>query len=500
MPDFIHFIQFLRRRAWLFIAMPALYALIAFGLSQRLAPVYQAQAMLQVSPGNPNSVDISAIAASERLAATYAQIIMQPATLEATLARLGQAGAAPTWPLAVTAEPIRETQLIRLRVEGPSPATAMQAADAVAQTFIEANRTRQTARFAASKANLEQQMADLEAQIQQGEAVSAGPEVISRLRQSLSALTASYETVRLAEAQASDNVMVVQPARASSQPLRPRPLFNAIAAAIVGLAMALGAALLLEMLDDRLNSAERVAAAVDLPVLAAVGRSSNLNPTELAITQAPHSAAAEAYRMLRANLRFASLDRPLRTLSVVSAEPGEGKTTTAANLAVALAHAGQRVILVDADLRRPRLHTVFGLSNNLGLTTALLPDGGSLAAHLQATAAPGLRLLTSGPQPPNPAELVGSERMAALLADMQQQADVVILDTPPVLAVADAALLAHASDATLLVVDAQNTRRRAVQAAVALLATAGAQVAGVVLNRLPLNGETYGQYYGPTAS
>jgi len=185
---------------------------------------------------------------------------------------------------------------------------------------------------------------------------------------------------------------------------------------------------------------------------------------------------------------------------VVSAEPGEGKTTTAANLAAALAQAGNRVILVDADLRRPRLHTLFGVSNNLGLTTALLPDGDPLAAHLQTTTVPGLRLLTSGPQPPNPAELVGSERMTALLAEMNTLADWVVLDTPPVLAVADAALLAHASDATLLVVDAQSTRRRSAQRAVALLTAAGAHVVGAVLNRLPLPTGTYGQYYGPTPS
>ena len=248
MPDFIFFAHFLRRRAWLLLAAPILYGLVAFGWSQRLAPVYQAQAMLQVSPASLSSGDIGAIAASERLASTYAQIIVQPATLEATIARLSQDGAAPTWSLAVTAEPIRETQLIRLRVEGPSPAAAAQVADAVAQTFIETNRMRQVARFAASKTNLEQQMAALETQIKQDEAGSASPEVLSRLRQSLSALTASYETVRLAETQASDNVTVVQPARASVRPLRPRPLFNALAAAIVGLMMALAAALLLGLL------------------------------------------------------------------------------------------------------------------------------------------------------------------------------------------------------------------------------------------------------------
>ncbi len=508
MLDLAFYVNLWRRRAWLLLAAPLLYALLAFGVSQRLAPIYRAQAMLQVTPANPGSADINAIIASERLAATLAQIIVQPATLDAAAARLGLANAPDAWPFDVTAEPIRETQLIRLTVDGPAPDTAVAAADAVAQTLIESYRARQVTRFTASKTNLEQQITALERQIEQEQARDASPETLSRLRQSLSALTASYEAVRLAEAQTTDSIVVVQPGRASAQPLRPRPLLNAIAAAFVGLVMALAAALLLEAFHDRLDGPERAQAVLALPILATVGDAGGAHAGKLITAQTPHSAAAEAYRMLRANLRFASLDRPLRTLSVVSAEPGEGKTTTAANLAISLAQGGQRVILVDADLRRPRLHTLFGLGNNLGLTTALLPDAGPLADHLQPAglaAAPGLRILTSGPQPPNPAELVGSERMAALLAAMQHEADLIVLDTPPVLAVADATLLAHASDAALLVVDANATRRRPVQRALAQLDAAGVRLVGAIVNRLPprqwaKDYGTYGQYYGSSSA
>jgi non-specific protein-tyrosine kinase len=214
----------------------------------------------------------------------------------------------------------------------------------------------------------------------------------------------------------------------------------------------------------------------------------------------PKAPGAEAYRVLRANLRFAALDRPLRTVTVVSPEPAEGKSTTAANLAAAMAQTGQQVILVDADLRRPTLHQMFGVSNHVGLTTALLDTEADFTHHVQRTALPNLALLTSGPLPPNPSELLSSSRMSALLHEMGTQADVVILDSAPVLAVADAAVLAHLSDGTLLVIDATRTRRGTAQRAAAQLQRTGAHVLGVVLNRVARSESAYDRYYGDAGS
>ena len=500
LPDVSPYLAFLRRRWWLLILLPLLYAAVAYGLSLRAAPVYRAQALLQVSPAAPATADVSAIYAGERLATTYAEIIGQPATLEATTAQLATVDPARNWQFTVEAEPIRETQLIRLQVDAASPADAETIANTLAATFIAANQARQVARFAASKANLEEQIAASETQIKAEEAGAANADVLARLRQSLSALTASYEGIRLAEAQSADNITVVQPATASPNPVRPRPLFNALAAAIVGLAMALALAFVLEALDDRLHTAERAAAATSLPVLATVTRGPAANGSGPVILQDPQASGAEAYRVLRANLRFAALDHPLRSVTVVSPEPGEGKSTTAANLAAAMAQTGQRVILVDADLRRPTLHQMFGVGNNVGLTTALLDTGSELSQHLQVTALPNLALLTSGPLPPNPSELLSSSRMSTLLHEMSTQADAVILDSAPVLAVADAAILAHLSDGTLLVIDATRTRRGTAQRAAAQLQRTGAHVLGVVLNRVARSENAYDRYYGERSS
>jgi capsular exopolysaccharide synthesis family protein len=194
----------------------------------------------------------------------------------------------------------------------------------------------------------------------------------------------------------------------------------------------------------------------------------------------PGSAAAEAYRTLRTNLLFSSLDKPLHTLLITSSAPGEGKSTSLANLAVTMAEAEQSVLAVDCDLRRPSLHTLFGLPNEQGLTSAILQGEGGLP--IQATSVPGLRLLTSGPLPPRPADLLGSKRMGALIERLRGEADIVLFDTPPVVAVTDAAVLAPRVDGVLLVLHAGHTRRDRAREARHILEKVKANIVGVVLN------------------
>jgi non-specific protein-tyrosine kinase len=199
----------------------------------------------------------------------------------------------------------------------------------------------------------------------------------------------------------------------------------------------------------------------------------------------PSSMAAEAYRTLRTNIQFSSLDKPIQTLLATSTAPDEGKSTTLANLAVTIAQAEQRVILVDCDLRRPSVHTLFGVPNEQGLTTAILAQvEGPLP--LQATSVPGLSLLTSGPLPPRPADLLGSRRMEQLIARLRNEADMVLFDTPPVVAVTDAAVLATRVDGVLLVLQAGQTRRDRAREARQKLEKVKANIIGVVLNNAKL--------------
>jgi non-specific protein-tyrosine kinase len=206
----------------------------------------------------------------------------------------------------------------------------------------------------------------------------------------------------------------------------------------------------------------------------------------------PRSPAAEAYRTLRTNIQFSSLDKPLHTLLATSTAPDEGKSTTLANLAITMAQAEQRVILVDCDLRRPSLHALFDLPNDAGLTSMILSP--EEAEPLQESGVPGLRLLTSGPLPPRPADILGSKRMEAVIARLRDEADIVLFDTPPVVAVTDAAVLATRMDGVLLVFQAGTTSRERARQARQILEKVKANIVGVVLNNAEVEKE-YG-YYG----
>ncbi len=217
-----------------------------------------------------------------------------------------------------------------------------------------------------------------------------------------------------------------------------------------------------------------------------------MTPTLITISN-PRSPIAEAYRTLRTNLEFSNLDKSLRALLVTSAGAEEGKSTTLANLAVTIAQSGKRVILVDADLRRPTQHQIFGLKNNAGLTDMVRADEILANPPLQETTVPHLQVLTSGQLPPNPAEILGSKRMSEILTALLEHADMLLFDAPPVLAVTDAAVLSQKVDGVLLVVSAGKTKRENAHKAQLQLEKINARVIGAVLNNV--QAERGAQYY-----
>ena len=217
---------------------------------------------------------------------------------------------------------------------------------------------------------------------------------------------------------------------------------------------------------------------------------------KLIVQEQPKSPVAEAYRTLRTNLQYAKVDGELKTIMFTSAGPGEGKSTTVANTAVALAQSGKKVILVDCDLRKPVQHKTFKLKNQ-GLTNVLV-EHLQVADYIQDTSVENLRLVTSGPIPPNPSELLGSLKMAELLAALKDQADIVLIDVPPVVAVTDASVLASQVDGITLVLDSGTVRPEMAQRAKELLTNANGRILGVVLNRVEIDDEHayYYYYYG----
>lgn len=502
---------------WLIILGTLLAGATAFLVSKMMTPVYQASTTLLVSPGsNPSVSDYTAVLTGQQLAITYQQLLNKRSVLDKVVQALALPMTVEELGKLVDVQVVRSTQLIAVQVENTDPVLAAKIANQIAAVFIEQNQASQLSRFASSEGNLQTQLKQVESDIAANQAAldkakSATPvnaSDVARLETSLaqsrtsySNLLKSYEDIRIAEAQAINNVVVADPAVPSDRPVRPNVLLNTLLAAVVGAMLAVGIAFLIEYLDDSIHSPEEMDNALHLPMLGTIMRTPAENPADrLTVQKDPRSPLAESYRSLRTNVQFSNIDKPAKTIVITSANPLEGKSTTAANLAAAMAQSGLSVVLVDADMRRPSLHRIFEVSNDFGLTNTLMQEGTELNGYLHKTNVDKLELLTTGPLPPNPSELLGSQRMQNLVEMLKKRFDAVIIDTPPVLAVTDAAVLAPHVDGVILVVGAGETRREAAQRAASNLTQVGARLLGVTLNKISRNGHSYGYYYYYTSA
>ena len=497
----------LRKWSWLIILMIVVAGITAYVVSKSSTPVYQASATLMVNQAtSPTSAAAyNDILTSERLARTYANLLVSQPVLDETAQRLGVTPR--TLAGAVTVTPIRDTQLLKIKVEGIIPELAAEVANTLPTVFIERNAEMRLGRIAESRVKLEEEIAATEANLadtqQQLDTLTDDTQrprletSLAQYRNTYSSLVASFQQVKLAEAQATNNIVVAEPATVPISPIRPRTSTNVMLAVIVGALLGLGIAFLAEYLDDTVKTPDDVTRVAGLATLGTIAQLKESGGTrQLVAWLQAKSPESEAYRTLRTNIQFSSVDKPIRSLLVTSSGPGEGKSTTTANLAVVLAQTGQRVIVVDTDLRRPVQHKVFGVPNNVGMTTALLAgDNVSLEGYLQPTEIETLSVLTSGPIPPNPSELLGSHRMENLVSTLTESADIVLFDSPPVLAVTDAVVMARHVDGVMLVVDAGHTNEHALALAAGELQKSGVNLLGVALNRLDTQRGGYYYYY-----
>lgn len=512
---------------WLIVLGTLLAGGTAYLVSRNMTPIYRASTTLLINQArNPSLTDYTSLITSERLAKTYAELLTKRPVLEEVASRLGveteeteeteEPGG--ILPAGISVQPVRDTQLLQVSVESDDPQLAMDIANTLPEVFIAQNAEMQLSRFASSKENLSKQLALIESDMETTQqaihdlegsdsandtstALSTSQAELARLQTTLTqyqnnyaSLLQSYEEIRLAEVQAMDNIVVAEPAKLPEVPIKPRKLQNTLLAAVVGCMLAVGVAFLIEYLDDTIKTSEDVGQALGLSTLGAITRFHSTDDQDRLITAAhPRSPISEAYRALRTNIQYSAVDNPLRTLLVTSTNPTEGKTTTVANLGTVMAQAGLSVIVVDSDLRRPALHQYFEVSRNLGLTNALLDKNPNPDGYLQATEVENLRVLACGPLPPNPSELLNSQRMRDLIEQLKGETDVLLLDSPPILAVTDASILANQVDGVLLVVDAGNTRRGVAQRGKEQLDKVGANVLGAALNKLSHRGA--GGYY-----
>lgn len=305
-------------------------------------------------------------------------------------------------------------------------------------------------------------------------------------QQIYSGLLSSYENVRLSRLRNTPNVVQIERAPVPGNPIKPNPERDALLGLVAG-AFSMGAlAFAIEYLDDTIKTPEDVARHLHLPVIGLIGEMnrSKGNGKEkkngVYVAEYPLSPITEAFRTLRTNLDFAGVNKPLKTLLVTSAGPSEGKTTIAVNLSAAMAQGERKVVLIDSDLRRPSIHRYLGIANRKGLTD-LFRDQIKLPGAITTWGEPRIAIITSGGLPPNPTELLGSEKMGAILDELKERSDIIILDAPPAI-VADPIVLSAKVDAVLLIVEPGKTRIGAIQVLLEQLQRAGARVVGVVLN------------------
>ncbi len=317
---------------------------------------------------------------------------------------------------------------------------------------------------------------------------------LTQYRQLYSSLVTNFEQVRLAEAQTSTNVFVSEPASVPREPVSPKTTLNTLLAAIIGVLLAASIIFLIDMLDDTIRNPDDIRQKFNLPVLGVIASHQIVEGRPICMDQ-PRSPVSEAFRSLRTNITYASVDIPLRRILVTSSTPQEGKTTISSNLAVVLAQGEKKSVLIDADMRRPTVHEKFGLMNRMGLSSLFVRSLDNIPAAIQGASVAGLAIITSGSPPPNPAELLTSHRMKDILDRLNQEYDLIVIDTPPVLTVTDAVALAPELDGVIIVARPGMTKLSALRQTLEQLHTVGARVLGVVLNQVDPHSRKYGYYY-----
>jgi non-specific protein-tyrosine kinase len=535
------YFSIVKRWWWLMVACVAVATASSYYGTTKMPRIYQATTTVMVGQSleqvNPNSQDLWM---SQQLAQTYAEMVKRQPILQSAAQALGLAYVPSAG--SISTRQVAGTQLLEISVRDTNPERARVLADEIANQLIlqspSASEDQQRQDF------VKEQLADLQARIESTEAEIEGEREkleaansaraiqqyqanINALEQKLSSYQSTYASLITGVRGGTNFISVVEPATTPTRPISPNVQETVFLAAAIGLALAVAGALLIEYLDDTVKTPDDVDRISELPTLGAIARIRGEHyPDKLVAMLHPRSPIVEAYRVLRTNIQFSTVDNPARTLMVTSPNPVEGKSVTLANLAVVMAQAGLKVIAVDSDLRRPVLHRIFALSNSHGLSDAILNSHGGqesnlraaasedpspslasdgrgagsakskpgVAEHLRPTEVENLWVLPSGPQPPNPAELLGSRRMQNIIRELQGQADVILFDSPPVLAVTDAAVLATQVDAVVMVNQAGRTRRSMAQRGVEELRRVGANLLGVVLNRLSPGQDGYYYY------
>ena len=498
----------IKRWWWLLTIVTLLCALTAYFVSKFIiSPVYEARTVLLIDTPDRSTDDYTSLMTSEKLTRTYSELMTTRPMMLDVINRLRLNISIENLRARITPKPITGTQLIEIKVRDNDPALAAQIANTLTAVFIEQHQALQAYRYKESKARLAAQLTQLDQQTKDTsvalESLGEGAEkqvereilqvLLAQYRQNNTNLLQMFEQVQISEASATASIIQMENAYPPSKPISPKVLTNTLLTSVLGFMLEVGFIVLLEALDNTIKKPDQIMQHLQLPVLGTIP-GHNAEPGKPITMADPRSHVSESFRTLRINIQFSNVDSPMGTLLVTSPMLGDGKSTVVANLGIVLAQSGQRVILLDADLRRPSLHKIFALRNRPGLSRLFVQPPLELEAAIQPTDIPGLFVIPAGYLPPNPLELVGSDKMSGVLRQALEQADIVIIDAPPVTAVSDAAVLAKRVDGVLLVVSSGHTLLEAAKDAYGQLSRAGTKIIGVVMNDKKAKRMRYGYY------
>lgn len=497
--DLGKFLAALRRRRAIIVVVAVVMSASALLFSLLQTPVYEGEVRIAFDPTGGTAVfdpvGMEARVDPALVIQTEIELLKSDRVKAAVREELGPVGD-------VQASRIADTLLINVNGHSTDPERAAAVTNTYARKYLELRRQQATEELQAATEQVRTSVAKLQAQID-----ALPPDGSSERREALLQQHARFserlDQLEIELALQSGGAQMVGEAEVPTSPVTPTPERDTALALVLGALLGVGLAVLFEYRDDSVKSKDEMAEVIrPLPVLGAIPtvaawrqpKLARAGPGRVTDDDVGGLAAAEAYRGLRTSVRLLGVERPLTMIQITSALPGDGKTTTLTNLAVVLVAAGHRVVMVDCDLRRPTLHSAFGLGKDVGLTSVLARES-DLPNALQPIPGEGsLALLASGPLPPNPSELLGSKRTSELLFHLRADFDMILLDCPPVLSVTDAAVLSVWVDATLVVARAGVTKRNQLGEAIALLRQAEAPVTGGVLNQVAVQ-EGYGDYY-----
>ncbi len=493
---------------WWLILMAGIVALVASFLAVRgQPPIYQTKVTLVIGRAvydpNPTGNDLYL---NQQLATYYANIAEREQVRSKTMEALGL-----EYLPGYIANVLPNSQMIEINVTDTDPGRAQQVANELANQLVRQTPAGGQSQLSEHQDFINQQIQRLESNITDTEdqlvkkqeelsssnsarEIADAQAAIDTLQDKLVNLQNTYAALLANTDRGANNTLtIIEPAALPTVPIGPNKMMIVLLSAMIAVVIASGSAYLLEYLDDTLKYPDDVRRLLPYPVVGHIAEMRRVEADGVYVAKQPRSVIADAFRSLRINLEFAGIDRPLQTIYICSPGASDGKTSIAVNLATVIAQGGKKVILMDADMRQPRVHSFFNLSNDKGLS-----DVFRKSLDLWEAVYPideNLSVITCGNPPPNPTDLLGSQKMDAILADLVGMAGVIIIDGPPML-VSEAAVLARKVDGVLIVVRHGYTHRRSTQTAVEQLQRANAHILGVVVNRLSQANEGYYQKRG----